>query len=341
MPLDITVRKGGKLGSIEGDFSMDEAVLAVLPKGSHIISAESYGKSTWTQTGKLVTSDGQGLQKVYFLKLAVGSHGQQLLRGEHEAMSTIKALIPDLVPTPLAWGSYESTPMQVSFFVQDFHDMDMTLPPPDKLAKSLVELHNQTSPNGMFGFPQLDNLFSRLLRQSIEVNQEKNTKWVEFDIAAERVIAEVVPRLLDHVKEDGNAIVPRLIHGDLWGGNMGQDKTSGKLIFFDAGSFFAHNELEVAMWRRYGAQNLGQTYLAEYKLHFPPAEPEAEFDDRSRLYSLKFDLNHSSGHPGDMARDVAFNNMVYLCEKYSSSEFLPDYDPRKDPVSGSAYIYAE
>lgn len=235
-------------------------------------------------------------------------------------MSTIKGLIPDLVPAPLAWGSYESTPMQVSFFVQDFHDMNMTLPPPDKLAKRLVELHNQTSPNGMFGFPvttfdgivphftewesNWTTFFSRLLRRSIEVNQEKNTKWIEFDIAAERVIADVVPRLLDRVKEDGNTIVPRLIHGDPWGGNMGLDKTSGKLIFFDAGSFYAHNELEVAMWRRYGAQNLGQTYLAEYKLHFPPAEPEVEFDDRSRLYSLKFDLNYSSGHPGDKSRDV-------------------------------------
>lgn len=198
----------------------------------------------------------------------------------------------------------------------------MSLPRPARLAKRVSQLHGLTSPTGKFGFPvtTFDGIsphvnawennwtmfFTRLLRRSIEVNQEanKNTTWPEFDIAAERVLMDVIPQLLDHVKENGGPIVPRLIHGDLWGGNIGQDEETGELIFFDAGSFYAHNELDVAMWRRYGVQNLGQPYLAEYKRYFPPAAPETEFDDRSRLYSLKFDLNHSSGHPGDKARDV-------------------------------------
>lgn len=200
--------------------------------------------------------------------------------------------------------------------------MDMSLPSPARLAKRVSQLHSLKSPNGKFGFPvttfdgisphvteweeNWTTFFTQLLRRSIEVNQDanKNTKWPDFDIAAERVLTDVIPRLLYHVKESGGPIVPRLIHGDLWGGNIGQDEETGELIFFDAGSFYAHNELDVAMWRRYGVQNLGQPYLAEYKRYFPPAEPETEFDDRSRLYSLKFDLNHSSGHPGDKARDV-------------------------------------
>lgn len=242
--------------------------------------------------------------------------------GEYTAISTVNSLVSGLVPVPVAWGTYKSSPPQVHFFIEEFRDMDMSLPKPAALAKRVFQLHSLKSPNGKFGFPvtTFDGIaphvneweenwtvfFTRLLCRSIEVNQEanKNTKWPGFDIAAERVLRDVIPKLLDHVKENGGPIVPRLIHGDLWGGNIGQDKETGEIIFFDAGSFYAHNELDVAMWRRYGVHNLGQPYLVEYQRYFAPAEPQREFDDRSRLYSLKFDLNHSSGQPGDNARDV-------------------------------------
>lgn len=229
-------------------------------------------------------------------------------------------LIPGLVPQPVGWGKYIAAPPDVSFFIEDFRDMDMSLPKPIKLAKRVAELHNLTSPNGMFGFevttfdgiaPHVTTwekdwtiFFRRLLAKSIKYNQDANNTWEEFDLAAERVLKDVVPRLLGGVREDGGPVVPRLIHGDLWGGNIGQDEDTGEIIFFDTGSFYAHNELDIAMWRRYGVQNLGKAYIAAYATHFPPAEPKNQFDDRSRLYSLKFDLNHSSGHPGDTARDV-------------------------------------
>lgn len=198
--------------------------------------------------------------------------------------------------------------------------MDMSLPDPMRLARRTLQLHSQVSPNGMFGFsvstfdgiaPHPDGweqswcvFFTRLLRKSVEVDAQANGIWPELSVAAEQLLTFVVPKLLNVLQEGPDPIKPRLIHGDLWGGNIGEDKETRELIFFDAGSFYAHNEMELGMWRRYGIQNLGQEYLDEYKRIFPPSEPQDEFNDRNRLYSIKFDLNMSAGNPGETARDV-------------------------------------
>lgn len=146
--------------------------------------------------------------------------------------------------------------------------------------------------------------FTRLLRKSVQVDQATNGDLPELTLAAERILTVVASRLLDPLQTSSDPIKPRLIHGDLWSGNIGEDEETGEIMFFDAGSFYAHNELDIGMWRRYGTQNFGQQYLEEYNHQFPPSEPRHEFDDRNRLYSLKFDLNHSAGNPGDVARNV-------------------------------------
>ncbi|CZT52902.1 uncharacterized protein RSE6_14307 [Rhynchosporium secalis] len=138
-----------------------------------------------------------------------------------------------------------------------------------------------------------------------------NGIWPELSKAAELMLEHVVPVLLDPLQEGSNAIKPRLIHGDLWGGNIGTDKETGEIVFLDVGSFYGHNELDLGMWRRYGAQNLGQLYLDEYKRIFPPSEPQNGFDDRNRLYSMKFDLNASAGKPAAKSRNTALNNMLF------------------------------
>ncbi|KAK1701625.1 Fructosamine kinase-domain-containing protein, partial [Colletotrichum acutatum] len=169
-----------------------------------------------------------------------------------------------------------------------------------------------------------------------------NGTWLELTRAADYLLKCVVPGLLDPLQTGLNPIKPRLLHGDLWAGNIGTDKDTDEIMFLDVGCFYGHNELDLGMWRRYGSQNLGQQYLDEYKQIFPPSEPQAGFDDRNRLYSIKFDLNASAGTPSEKNRNTALNNMLYLIEKLSMIlvEGLPRYDPRKDPSAGSEYIYA-
>ena len=42
---------------------------------------------------------------------------------------------------------------------------------------------------------------------------------------------------------------PSLIHADLWEGSTGTAYDTGEIILFDAGSYYAHNEMEIGDWR--------------------------------------------------------------------------------------------
>jgi protein-ribulosamine 3-kinase len=130
--------------------------------------------------------------------------------------------------------------------------------------------------------PSWTKFFTRLLRNTLKIDEEINGRWLELAIAAEQVLEIITPRLLDVLQSerpDYEPIVPSLIHGDLHAENTGTKKESGEIIFYDAGSYFAHNEMELGMWRRGvdAAKYLGPRYLREYQRLFDPAEPKAEF----------------------------------------------------------------
>ena len=58
-------------------------------------------------------------------------------------------------------------------------------------------------------------------------------------------------------------IVPRLLHGDLWEGNIlfNKKKFAG---FIDPGSFFGHNEMEVAYLRWFNPPFIDSLFLEKY-----------------------------------------------------------------------------
>jgi protein-ribulosamine 3-kinase len=228
--------------------------------------------------------------------------------------------MPGLVPKPLGWGKYGTAVPETYFFIEDFKDMDMSLPNPAQLAQQTAELHANLSPNGMFGFevttfageiPHAQGweanwtvFFTRLLKLCLEADEKVNGHWHELKLASDQILSVVIPRLLDPLQQGPDPIKPVLIHGDLWSGNIGTDEETGKLVFFDCGCFYSHSELELGMWRCDGAQNLGLRYLREYQQLVGPSEPKSEFDDRNRLYCMKFYLTHSAINPGDVARNT-------------------------------------
>ena len=55
---------------IEGGFPVHEAVRAIMPSGTKIVSAESYGISTWTKTAKVSVVLSDRTPKRYFLKVS-------------------------------------------------------------------------------------------------------------------------------------------------------------------------------------------------------------------------------------------------------------------------------
>jgi protein-ribulosamine 3-kinase len=64
--------------------------------------------------------------------------------------------------------------------------------------------------------------------------------------ATAQIVNAVNPRLLGCL-EEGRVLRPSIIHGDLWEGNVGIVRETGKSILFDAGSYYGHNESKLCL----------------------------------------------------------------------------------------------
>ena len=245
-----------------------------------------------------------------------------MMFGEFTSVTKIHSLIPGLVPAPHGWGKYKTGSPDTYFFLSDFLDMDTAAPDPAQFTARLAELHHKgTSPNGKFGFevttcdgklPHVTEwesswatFYGKLLRGVLNLDAEVNGVWPELEAAAAQVISGVIPRLLGVLQSEGRSIKPSLIHGDCWEGNIGTLLETGDVVFYDAGSYYAHNEMELGIWRGQQGQSFrAQVYPRSYLRNFEAAEPKDEWDDRNRLYSMKYNLNYSGGHPGNITRQT-------------------------------------
>lgn len=236
-----------------------------------------------------------------------------MMLGEHTSVTEIKKVLPGLVPTPRGWGKFAAENASTYFYLSDFVDMDVvSAPEPVQFTAKLAELHQRTvSPNGQFGFhittcdgkmahtvaceDSRAKFYAKLLRGVAKLDLEVNGPQPELEAAKANVVGKVIPRLLD----------VSLIHGDLGEGNVGTHMETGQIVLFDAGSYYAHNEMDLGIWRSDFGQHLrAEIYTRNYLRNFSAAEPVEEFDDRNRLYSLKYSLSYSAGHPGSTTRQT-------------------------------------
>ena len=196
----------------------------------------------------------------------------------------------------------------------DFIELKPTLPEPVELCARIVEIHQKSvSPTGKFGFhvPKCHgkNLqmntwtsswaecFTEILTWFFNEDVRQNGNWPEYEAAFTKVTSRVIPALLGALQSDGRSIKPCLVHGDLWDKNTGVSVETGEPVVFDASALYAHNEYEIGMWRR-DILSFDQSYISQYQSQFPPSEPVDQWDDRNRLYSIKFNLGHSISFPG-------------------------------------------
>lgn len=254
-------------------------------------------------------------------QIAFGESGRIMLRGECESSKVIHSIMPDFIPTPIGFGQFRAPGPATYFYVAEYVDMDVTSrPDPAEFCGRLAQLHRESkSPNGKFGFhvatcdgdrPHVVDweeswavFYRKLFLGVCERDVQRNGPWPAYERAIQQVARRVIPRLLDGLLEGGRPIKPSLIHGDLWEGNMGVAKATGKSTLFDAGSYYGHNEMELGAWRcEYTSVFRDREYVEQYLRHYPAADPAHEFDDRNRLYSLKGAINYSAGHPGSELR---------------------------------------
>lgn len=99
-----------------------------------------------------------------------------------------------------------------------------------------------------------------------------------------------VPQLFSEVE-----VVPSLLHGDLWGGNVAELDTGP--VIFDPASFYGHAEYELAIAGMFGG--FGSSFYSAYHSKMPKT---SGFDKRLKFYQLFHYLNHwnhfGSGYRG-------------------------------------------
>ncbi len=86
--------------------------------------------------------------------------------------------------------------------------------------------------------------------------------------------------LIDH------APMPSLLHGDLWGGNLGFHQ-AGQPVIFDPASYYGDREADIAMTELFGG--FGTPFYAAYNAAWPL---DPGYRVRKSLYNLYHVLNH-------------------------------------------------
>ena len=107
-----------------------------------------------------------------------------------------------------------------------------------------------------------------------------------------KVIEKIKSELLNHKP------INTLVHGDLWSGNVGMDK-SGKGVIFDPASWWADNEVDIAMTRLFGG--FRKEFYEEYHRIFPIKKG---FEKRIIIYNFYHILNHANMFGGGYLNQV-------------------------------------
>ena len=185
-------------------------------------------------------------------------------------MTALHKTSPTLCPKPIAFGTYVSTP-DVWFYLSEFVDMVDEAPSSDEFAQTIAELHKHgVDPDGMFGWPHpvfsgtsaqifplsksWEETFSRGIQQTFALETASQGHDDELSRLETALVEKVIPRLLRPLQTEGRNIMPTLVHGDLWDGNVALDADTGDAIIFDPTAMYAHNECKLLTYLCYGFQ---------------------------------------------------------------------------------------
>ncbi len=176
-----------------------------------------------------------------------------------------------------------------------------------KLGKGLGEMHlNSTESNPKkFGYP---------IEGFIGITDQKKgweDNWIDcflnlriipqLSILKSNVLdEETINKVKEKIKSELLIHQPKntLVHGDLWSGNVGVDK-SGKGVIFDPASWWADNEVDIAMTRLFGG--FRKEFYEEYHKIFPLKEG---FEKRITIYNFYHILNHANIFGGSYFNQV-------------------------------------
>ncbi|KAG7004716.1 hypothetical protein G7Y79_00024g056660 [Physcia stellaris] len=161
------------------------------------------------------------------------------------------------------------------------------------------------------------SFFSKMLIGALQLDVVTNGPWKELEDIVDQTVKDVIPLLLGFLETGGRSIKPCLIHGDLWEGNIGTDSETGRLYVYDAACYYAHNEMELGMWRINHHNLIVGKYRKEYRKNMEASKPKTQWDDRNRLYSCKAKLLLSASVPKSRFRSQVYEDLSWLVRAYS------------------------
>ena len=166
-----------------------------------------------------------------------------------------------------------------------------------KLGKGLGEMHlksAETNPK-MFGFPVEGFIGTTDQKKGWEENWLDcflNLRLIpQLSILKSNVLDQAtINKIKEKIKCElfNHKPINALVHGDLWSGNIGTEE-SGKGVIFDPASWWADNEVDIAMTKLFGG--FTKEFYEEYHKIFPIRKG---FEKRIIIYNFYHVLNHAN-----------------------------------------------
>ena len=206
-----------------------------------------------------------------------------------------------VIPEVIAYKNIKNIEILLIEWI-DMHNFDQK-----KLGKGLGELHLKSAESNpkMFGFPVEGFIGTTDQKKGLEDN------WIDcflnlriipqLSSLKSRILdKEIINKVKEKIKSEllNHKPINALVHGDLWSGNAGMDK-NGKGVIFDPASWWADNEVDIAMTKLFGG--FRKEFYEEYHRIFPIKNG---FEKRIIIYNFYHILNHANMFGGGYLKQV-------------------------------------
>jgi len=227
--------------------------------------------------------------KAYIVKFyEIFEKGFNAIKSENKNLIFFNKIKPDLFPIVYSKND--------KYLVTSFLENDGVQPnkTKDDLLKAVTSIHSYKSTGYGFGF---DTQIGGLRQNNI-----KSNNWVDFFrdhrlgyifklINSSKSMENKINKKIDSLLNNLENYIPKnptasLLHGDLWEGNILFDNTNF-IGFIDPGSFYGHNELEIAYLRWFNPKFIDKDFLTKYNNII---KIDKEYLSYEPLYQLYYSL---------------------------------------------------
>ncbi len=240
--------------------------------------------------------------KKLFLKRNI--RNKKFLKFEKHCLQNLRKYINHenlVIPEVIAYKNIKNIEILLIEWI-DMHNFDQK-----KLGKGLGELHLKSAESNpkMFGFPVEGFIGTTDQKKGMEDN------WIDcflnlrikpqlLILKSTTLDKEIINKVKEKIKSEllNHNPINALVHGDLWSGNAGIDK-SGKGVIFDPASWWADNEVDIAMTKLFGG--FRKEFYEEYHKIFPIKNG---FEKRIIIYNFYHILNHANMFGGGYLKQV-------------------------------------